>query len=292
VPIAKGKPVIFVPKAIVRRRLQYDQDEYMRYFMLPFLQDEEIHAKTSLVQTVKGQPRVYKNALVAKYGAKYGRGKSLVVQLTREHPEVLKRYKDAKRQSAQDALEHDELAHLIRGKRPDWDALLRTVTDVAPGDAGATAYHKAVAGLLNALFYPTLTNPETEVHLHGGRKRVDIVFVNEARDGFFRWVATHYKAPYVFVECKNYTGDPGNPELDQLAGRFSPGRGQVGILACRNFKDRDLFIQRCKDTANDQRGYIVPIDDGDLAKLVAAAKVADERKQFSLLRRTFDRLVN
>jgi hypothetical protein len=292
VPLAKNRPLLFVPKVIARRRLQYNQDEYLRHYLLPYLADEEIQAKTSLVKTVKGEPRVFNKDLIAKYGKKYGRGKGLIVQLTREHPEVLKKYKEAKRAVAQDAMEHEDLARLTRGKPPDWDALLRAVTEVATGDQGAAPYHKAVAGLMTALFYPTLTNPETEYHLHGGRKRVDIAFVNEARDGFFRWIATHYKAAHVFVECKNYEGDPGNPELDQLTGRFSPGRGQVGILACRRFKDKELFIMRCRDSADDQHGYVIPLDDADLARLVDAAKRSDERKQFALLKERFDRLIS
>ena len=39
------------------------------------------------------------------------------------------------------------------------------------------------------------------------------------------------------VECKNYSRDLKNPELEQLSGRFSPRRGQVGIAACRTIED-------------------------------------------------------
>jgi hypothetical protein len=55
-------------------------------------------------------------------------------------------------------------------------------------------------------------------------------------------VSNNYRAPYIYVECKNYTGDPANPELGQLAGRVSNRRGQVGILFCRKLKDKELFI--------------------------------------------------
>lgn len=288
IPVAKNASILFVPKAIVRRKLQYDGEEYFRDFLLPFLEQEEIAAKTSLVRVVKGEPRVTKKDLIAKYG----KGKALIVRLSQEHPDILKRYKAAKRELAQEALEHEDVASLIHGKPPDWDGLLRKVTEVPTGRPGEDAYHKAIAGLLTALFYPTLTDPHIEYKIHEGRKRVDIAFVNQARDGFFRWLALNYRAPHVYVECKNYAGDPANPELDQLSGRFSPDRGQVGVLACRGFQNKELFIQRCRDTAKDGRGYVIPIDDTDISLLVAAAKMFNQRRQFELLKATFDRLIN
>src|SRR5262249_47338119 len=152
---------------------------------------------------------------------------------------------------------------------PDWMGLLNALQAVPAGPDGADDYHDRAFGLLSALFAPHLMWPEKEVNIHGGRKRIDIVFTNGATEGFFAWVAEHYGAPYVFVECKNYTGDPGNPELDQLGGRFSTRRGRFGILACRDLKNRELFVRRCRDTANDGRGYIVVLDDQDVAELVA-----------------------
>ncbi len=67
-----------------------------------------------------------------------------------------------------------------------------------------------------------------------------------------------------FVECKNYGNEVGNPELDQLSGRFSPSRGLIGILVCRSFRNKEKFLERCADTARDARGFIVPLDDRDL----------------------------
>lgn len=94
-----------------------------------------------------------------------------------------------------------------------------------------------------------------------------------------------------FGSIKNYGRDLGNPELDQLSGRFSPSRGQVGLLACRDFVDKKLFIQRCRDTAVDQRGYVIALDDGDLSALVDARRADDYATQFQLLQDRFQRLV-
>jgi hypothetical protein len=80
--------------------------------------------------------------------------------------------------------------------------------------------------------------------------------------------------PFVFVECKNYTSDPANPELDQLSGRFSVNRGRFGILVSRSFTNRALFIQRCNDTYRDNRGLIIPLEDREMIRDLTLATLA------------------
>ena len=198
----------------------------------------------------------------------------------------------AKRRTNTPALDHDDLAAWIDGATtPPWDDLLNDVLTTQRGKKHADAYHRAVERLLKALFYPDLVWPEREVGLHDGRKRVDLMFANEATSGFFSWVGRHHPALYVWVECKNYTADPANPELDQLSGRFSPSRGQVGLPLCRNLGDKELFIQRCRDTANDQRGFVLPLDDDDLRTLTELRRDGRKHAFWQFLRTRFDRLI-
>jgi hypothetical protein len=128
--------------------------------------------------------------------------------------------------------------------------------------------------------------------IHGGRKRIDITYTNMANMGFFRWLATRYAAAHIFVECKNYGRAVGNPELDQLAGRFSPTRGQFGLLVCRHFDDKELFMQRCRDTALDERGFIIPVDDEDLGKLVKSRRDDIHFQNLSILQERFTFIVS
>lgn len=287
-PTVGSNRLLLVPKAIVRKRMDYNADEYYRHYILETLQEVELAANTELVRLLKsGERRVSKKDLENKYG----RGKAVNVRETLRHPDVLRRYRDDKARIIRAPLSHDELAENEGTQPPDWDALLRVVLEVPVGTSDATRYHRAVESLLSALFYPALCNPQIEYPIHDGRKRVDITYTNVATAGFFRWLAANFAAAHVFVECKNYGREIGNPELDQLSGRFSPSRGQFGILACRNFRDKQLFLTRCRDTATDQRGFIVALDDSDLMALTEARKLPDRATEFAIFKGQFDRLI-
>ena len=160
-----------------------------------------------------------------------------------------------------------------------------------PGNQGASAYHKLIERILTPLMYPDLINPKREEKIHDGRKRIDITYDNVAKEGFFSWVAQHYKAPKIFIECKNYTSDVGNEELDQLSGRFSPQRGRIGLITSRNFTDKAAFRKRCRDTAQDNRGFVIALDDADVTQLVNARITSYKGPELTLLQEQFDALV-
>jgi hypothetical protein len=87
---------------------------------------------------------------------------------------------------------------------------LNTLRSVRIGKEGSAAdYERTIETLLAILFHPFLTDPERQVHLHDGRKVVDLVYTNSAPSGFFKYLSRHVEAPFIFVECKNYRGDAG-----------------------------------------------------------------------------------
>jgi len=287
-PMTKSGKLLLVPKVLVRTRMDYLPQDYYRNYLLEHLRQVELDAGSELVHLLKdGSPRVSIKSLKAKYG----KGKDAIVEQTLAHPDVLRRYRAARESMPREPLSHDEIALQEGTARPDWDELLGDVTDLRPGALDAHDYERAVERLLAALFYPSLANPQRQVPLHDGRKRIDLAYTNVATGGFFYWLALHHPAARIFVECKNYAGDPANPELDQLLGRFAPSRGQVGLLLCRRFEDKQLFLRRCKDTASDGHGFIIPLDDDDLAALVAGRKDKPSDSAYGLLAERFDSLV-
>jgi hypothetical protein len=281
--------LILVPKVIVRRKMDFEADDYYNRYIIPFLQEEEIRAGTELVRLLKGTglPRVD----IKDVKEKFPKGKAFNEEMTREHPQLLRDYRRSKHRKAPPAITHAGLAGVTDSAPPDWDALLSAIAAVRPGNAGANRYHRAVEALLLPLLYPWLTGLEHEAEIHDGRKRIDIRFDNTATAGFFDLLGRRFGIPYVFAECKNYGEDPVNPELDQLAGRFSPRRGNFGLLICRTIVDKPTFAARCRDTADDGRGFIVGLDDADLADLVATRLADDGSDPMRLIRRRFNRLV-
>jgi hypothetical protein len=286
--VAHGK-VLLVPKAIVRQHLDYDAGEYYRHFLLEHLMHVELDANSGLVELLKnGRRRVTKKALMEKYGT----GKRTIVRETRKHPEVLSQYKRIKREREHNPLTHEDLAAVENTAQPDWQYLLRSAVSLRPGNDDADEYEKAIEALLTALLYPVLTCPIVQHAIHQGRKRIDLTYTNMAVAGFFKWLATHYAAAHVFVECKNYGREVRNPELDQLAGRFSPTRGQFGLLVCRHFENKNLFLDRCRDTALDGRGFVIPVDDDDLKELVRSRESDALFLNLTLLQDRFRSLVS
>lgn len=288
-PVTEHGRLVLVPKSIVRRNQTFDPGEYYNHFVLPQLQLDELTQGTALVETLRGRrKRVTKKAVKAKYG----QGKRVNLDTTLKHPRVLDQYRQRKSVPQQPPT-HEEIAEFTESSRPDWQALLDAVTVVGPGAELATDYHHAVEALLTALFYPALDQPQREFGIHQGRKRIDITYTNVATEGFFDWVnrVQNAPAPNVYVECKNYGSELGNPEVDQLAGRFSPLRGRLGLLVHRGFGNKGRLIERCRDTALDHRGFIIALDDDDLRELVRERQENPRSVRFELLRNRFAELV-
>ena len=289
-PMTPTGKLLLVPKAIVRRTSLYDMQEYYRHFMLEHMQREELRAGSALISMLKKGPKVHKSTLIREYGG----DKQAIIDQTSKYPSVLDEYRREKGQAPFLPLTHEDLEN-VEGQPPvDWDSLLEAVTSLPTGIDHASAYEKAIEALLTALFYPDLVHPIYQSSIHDGRKRIDIKYTNMAGAGFFAWLAKHYVAPQIFIECKNYGGEIANPELDQISGRFGRSRGEIGIIICRRFKDKRRFEARCRDTALDGRGYVVALDDEDIIKLVKERKANDEMefRKLPLIRNRFDSLIS
>ena len=129
------------------------------------------------------------------------------------------------------------------------------------------------------LFYPNLINPVKELEIHDGRKRIDLVYDNAAENGYFFNLSTVKDIPsgYIFVECKNYTKDIANPELDQLNGRFSPNRGKMGFMVFRDCNNEKALFKRCSDYYDDNKNLIVPLQDKDFINVLNSLKEEFDR---------------
>ncbi len=285
-PIINGRPILLVPKSAVRWNMAFSHEQFREHFVISYLQDEHLRNDTALVETLRnGRRRVTKESIKNEYRM----DKDFLARFSANHPEVLVRYKNLLNIPPEVKL--DELIE-------DFDdvvfarELINELARIDRGDAHATRYHRFVVGVLEFIFYPFLTMPEKEYEIHQGRKRIDIAYTNNANFGFFTAMLAHPRVACrkLVVECKNYSKDCANPELDQIAGRFSPLRGRLGFLFGRSFDNRARFVERCKDTARDDRGVILPFVDDDIIEML---QFIEDRQRDNIdlkLNRMFDEI--
>ncbi len=202
-----------------------------------------------------------KKSLIEKGGAAFD--KDFLATFTLAHPDVFAKFRSAEK-TREVSIPIEEL--FPKEVSEVCNHLIAKLGNVGVGPSFATAYHRIVVSILDFLFYPYLTKPSVEQVIHQGRKRIDITFDNGATNGFFSALSNQAQIPsrFVFVECKNYGRDVGNPEIDQLSSRFSVNRGKFGLLLCRSVDNMDLLLSRCRDTMGDDRGLIIPLVDEDL----------------------------
>ncbi len=272
--VVDGRPILFVPKRIVSYKVLYTPSEYKQHFVLNFLQDEHLRLKTGLVKQRKDRTEyVTKKDIKTREGTM---DKAYLLRFTQNYPDVFANFK-------QHVIEHYDP---LRGNVFDdiqltevCSFLAESLKRIQPGSSQASTYHNLMIGIFELLFYPNLSTPKKEVEINEGRKRIDIVFNNTAQKGFFFRLPnmTNLPCPHIFVECKNYSRDIKNPELDQMQGRFSPNRGRVGIIICRDIENQELFLKRCSDTLRDDRGLIIPLIDEDILQSLEKFPVMQSR---------------
>lgn len=287
-PHVEGRPILLIPRFSVRRRLSLNSQEFYNNQMISYLQAEYRDAGGALVVVLRnGERRVTKKAVKARHPFI----KDDLAAFVRNHPEVLERYKKIKGASGpmdledfDDAIDEAALAQ----------ALIERLSLIPGGNERASEYHSVVMGILTFLFCPSLINPIKEFEQHEGRKRIDIKFTNAATEGFFHQMlaAPQTRSINVMVECKNYTRDINNPELDQLSGRFGHQRGFFGLLLCRSIENKDRTVASCRDTAADGRGYMIALDDQDIVEMLQWVGQGRRSEIDRHLRRRFDEIAN
>jgi hypothetical protein len=280
------RPILLVPKFSVRRRLSIDSQEFYNHYMVEFLQEEYLNAAGALVQALKnGRRRVTKKSVKARHPFI----KDDLAVFVRDHPEVLAQYKQVV--GARGPLDNDDLDEGF-DEAAFAQVLIERLREIPQGNDAATTYHSVATGICTFLFHPFLITPIKEFEEHQGRKRIDIKFSNAAEEGFFHTMlqAPQTRAISVFVECKNYTRNINNPELDQLSGRFGHQRGFFGFLLCRSMENRQRVVDRCRDSANDGRGFMIALEDIDLISLLEMVRGGNRRGIDRFLQDRFDEI--
>lgn len=269
--VVAGRPILLVPKGIVSYSKQYTSKKFHQHFVLNYLKNEHLRLNTSLVQRYRrrdGSERrwVTKKSIIAHESPG---DKEYLAGFTERHLDVFADFKVSAAGDAEslpnNAFTNVKLSDVVQH-------LKKSLGEVPVGNDAANQYHRLVIGILEICFYPALIAPRLETPLHEGRKRIDITFDNAATEGFFYRLHAVHQLPsaYLMIECKNYSRDVKNPELDQLAGRFGANRGRVGLLLSRTANDLPTLLLRCADAYKDGRGLLIPLLDDDLHQMLDA----------------------
>jgi hypothetical protein len=273
--IINQKRILLVPKAVVSYVKEFNHQKYHRHYALEFLQDEHLQKNTNLVKTTYNKDGSIRRRFVTKKDiikTELPSEKELLLEFTERHPEVFDDFRNGVKTEV-GSLPNSEFESINANDLINY--LIYKLKSTTKGNDMASAYHSLMIGILEFIFYPNLMNPIKEKEINDGRKRIDITFDNGAPSGGFFYRLQHsfnIPCPYIFVECKNYSNDINNPELDQMVGRFSPNRGKFGIIICRDIEDENLFMKRCSDSYKDQHGLIIPITDKDIIEILNKIK--------------------
>ncbi len=269
--VIEGKRYLLVPKIIVTYGDKITSKDYYQHFVLNFLQSENIRQKTDLVRYKKGKKNrgevfVTKKDISEKQ-LKIKKGQSVskdwLANFTSAHARVFRDFKEESFYKMKD-VDYGENSEDIA------KYLINKLKSINTGNKDASEYHITMICILEFIFYPHISNPKKEVEINEGRKRIDIVFNNSSSNGFFFDLFEKYDIPanFIMVECKNYSTDINNPELDQLLGRFSKHRGKFGISTSRKAEDYKTLIKRCNDIYRDTDNLIIPLLDEDILSIL------------------------
>lgn len=287
-PVLNGKKIILVPKFSVRRKMSIDSHEFYNHHVLNFIQEEHLSSSSSLVRVLRnGEIRPPTKKILKD---RFPFSKEFIAQFSEKNPEILDSYKKLYEKMDREggvlpSGMLDENFH-----EPSFaEALIEKLKNIPAGNNHANEYHEFMIGVLEFIFYPNLIYPKKEFPIHNSRKRIDITYTNSATGGFFQRVHSSHQiaSSLIMVECKNYSSDPANPEIDQLSGRFSVNRGKLGILCYRDVSNRKMLLSRCRDTAADGRGFILPLGDAEIVELLElimkrARRAIDQRLEAML----------
>jgi len=274
IPVVKGRKILLVPKVFVKYAKDFSRlgQRYYDGFVASFIRQRELATMGRLVKLREFKdgstaPHVYKEDIEREVP----RNKDSVADFSVQNPEVYQRFKDA-------FFKHNpvSVATIIAAQGGSFNEELyskHAITALAaipPGARAAADYQSFIVGLLHFLFYPQLSNPVLERPINDGRKRIDITFDNTAETGVFARLRQDpfFVVREVMIECKNYTHDLENPEIDQLIGRFDHRRGRFGMIMCRDVRDKKKLIDRCADAFRSQQGAVVVLTDADIVDAI------------------------
>ncbi|MGW0699233.1 hypothetical protein ACWD0A_07845 [Streptomyces sp. NPDC002867] len=112
-----------------------------------------------------------------------------------------------------------------------------------PGKENWASYQRLCQEIFEYLFCPPLRTPIRESRTENGVNRRDFILPNYSHDGHWDFLRREYRADYIVVDPKNYTGKVGKERVLQVANYLqSHGTGLFAIIVSRCGPDRAALL--------------------------------------------------
>lgn len=150
------------------------------------------------------------------------------------------------------------------------------LSGLAPGRENWTLYQRLCQDIFEYLFCPPLRTPIRESRNESRVNRRDFILPNYTQHGYWEFLRKEYRADYIVVDPKNYSGRIGKERVLQVANYLQRhGTGLFGIIACRNGIDRAaLHTIREQWILHDK--MIIVLQDTDLLQMLTDAAFGND----------------
>lgn len=232
------RPMLFVPKVVVRRFADIDYKDFWKTIYRYILRDIEVQKS---LRSIGKEPKITWKEIDEKYN--FSKGK--VVEVLHKDTGLLKKYIRKKEFISISNIKKTNLMEIpgTDKEKTPIDDLISELEVTKPGNEDCRKYELVMIKILTRLFSPMLIDPHRSVRTFDGREIIDITFYNAATQGFWFDIKNKYGNIIVIFELKNMT-DLTNEEYFQIAARLDEENGKFGIL-----------LSRKKDNLDTQRAY-------------------------------------
>jgi hypothetical protein len=227
VSTSDNKPIIFVPRRMVRTLPWINYDEFSRLDLSAFLASKK--SKNSPVKKTK----------IPKEEA---------VVITKSNIELLEKYILRKEQSAVDAQPTSSYIDLTNDCSES-EKLKSQLLAIKNGTAEASHYQRTILEIMNFLFNPELIDGQLEVRTIDETERRDIIFTNDSDNSFWTYLRLEHSNFLLMIETKN-TENVDMNHVNQTNTYIGDRLGRLAIIASRN-KPSENVIKKTYSVYND-----------------------------------------
>lgn len=254
------KPILLVPKAILRKFSEIDYKDFWDTTYRFILREIEIQKS---IQALGKEPKITWKEIEEKYDF----CKKTVVEILHKQPDLKRDYIKQKEITFMEDFISEDISK-IEGTDKELTPIedyVNELKSIIPGNKDAKKYEGLMVRILSRLFYPFLANPHSQVYSNDNREIIDITFHNTARYGFWHDIKTKHGNIIIPIELKNMENLQ-NEEYNQISSRLNQTKGFFGILISR--KKDNLDTQRAYRKLFNENKVIITITDEDIINML------------------------